>query len=58
MFLTGQLYVALSRCTSMKGLVLKRPVLPKDMKVDRRITRFLRGAVAGDARDGTARSPS
>ena len=49
MFSTGQLYVALSRCTSMKGLVLKRPVLPKDMKVDRRITRFLRGAVAGDA---------
>ena len=49
MFSTGQLYVALSRCTSMKGLVLKRPVLPKDLKVDRRIARFLRGAVASDA---------
>lgn len=45
MFSTGQLYVALSRCTSMAGLVLKRPVLPKDLKVDRRIARFLRGAV-------------
>jgi ATP-dependent DNA helicase PIF1 len=45
MFSTGQLYVALSRCTSMSGLVLKRPVLPKDLKVDRRIARFLRSAV-------------
>jgi ATP-dependent DNA helicase PIF1 len=45
MFSTGQLYVALSRCTSMNGLVLKRPVLPKDLKVDRRIARFLRSAV-------------
>jgi hypothetical protein len=45
MFSTGQLYVALSRATSMKGLVLKRPVLPKDLKTDRRIARFLHGAV-------------
>ncbi len=44
MFSTGQLYVALSRCTSLAGLVLKRPVLPKDLKIDRRITRFLRTA--------------
>ncbi|WP_193044272.1 AAA family ATPase [Mycolicibacterium baixiangningiae] len=48
MFSTGQLYVALSRCTSLAGLVLKRPVLPKDLKIDRRIARFLRGAV-GDS---------
>jgi hypothetical protein len=44
----GQLYVALSRCTSFEGLVLKRPVLPKDLKTDRRIARFLRGTVKGD----------
>jgi ATP-dependent DNA helicase PIF1 len=44
MFSTGQLYVALSRCRSLAGLVLKRPVLPKDMKTDRRIARFLRGS--------------
>ena len=49
MFSTGQLYVALSRCTSLAGLVLKRPVLPKDLKTDRRIARFLRTS-AGDAR--------
>jgi ATP-dependent DNA helicase PIF1 len=48
MFSTGQLYVALSRCTSMSGLVLKRPVLPKDLKVDRRIARFLRSAERDD----------
>lgn len=48
MFSTGQLYVALSRCTSMSGLVLKRPVLPRDLKVDRRIARFLRRAVRDD----------
>ncbi len=37
----GQLYVALSRCTSLDGLVLKRPVLAKDLKADRRVHRFL-----------------
>ena len=37
----GQVYVALSRCTSMEGLVLKRDVLPKDLKTDRRVLRFL-----------------
>jgi ATP-dependent DNA helicase PIF1 len=36
MFSFGQLYVALSRYTSMSGLVLKRPVLPKDQKTDQR----------------------
>jgi ATP-dependent DNA helicase PIF1 len=51
MFSTGQLYVALSRCTSLAGLVLKRPVLPKDLKTDRRIARFLRTSVS----DGGAR---
>lgn len=49
MFSTGQLYVALSRCTSLNGLVLKRPVLPKDLKTDRRIARFLRSSAGGTA---------
>ena len=48
MFSFGQLYVALSRCTSMSGLVLKRPVLPKDLRTDKRVVRFLRQAVADD----------
>ena len=38
---TGQLYVALSRCTSLEGLVLHRDVLMKDVKIDYRIRRFL-----------------
>jgi ATP-dependent DNA helicase PIF1 len=41
-FACGQLYVALSRCTSFAGLVLKRRVQPKDLKTDSRIARFLR----------------
>ncbi len=40
-FATGQTYVALSRCTSFKGITLKRPVSPEDIFVDKRITKFL-----------------
>ena len=40
-FAYGQLYVALSRCTTMDGLVLRKDVEPKDLKVDQRIRRFL-----------------
>ncbi|MFC4127221.1 AAA family ATPase [Nocardia rhizosphaerae] len=40
-FADGQLYVALSRCTSLGGLVLRRPVQPRDLKTDHRIRRFL-----------------
>src|SRR5690625_44641 len=44
----GQLYVALSRCTSLDGLVLKRPVLAKDLRTDRRVHRFLAQATRSD----------
>jgi ATP-dependent DNA helicase PIF1 len=40
-FANGQLYVALSRCTSLEGLVLKREVLPRDLKSDQRVRRYL-----------------
>lgn len=43
-FANGQLYVALSRCTSLSGLVLKRQVLPRDLKTDIRVRRFLNSA--------------
>lgn len=42
-FANGQLYVALSRCTSLEGLVLKRDVLPRDLKTDVLVRRFLEG---------------
>lgn len=50
-FATGQVYVALSRATSMAGLVLRRPVEPRHLRTDRRVTRFLSGSVARTAPD-------
>lgn len=40
-FADGQLYVALSRCTSLPGLVLKSEVKRHHVKVEREVTRFL-----------------
>ncbi|HSB35609.1 MAG TPA: WYL domain-containing protein, partial [Thermoanaerobaculia bacterium] len=40
-FAHGQVYVALSRCTSFDGLVLKTPILKKHIRMDWRIVDFL-----------------
>ncbi|MEM5777273.1 MAG: WYL domain-containing protein, partial [Candidatus Aenigmatarchaeota archaeon] len=40
-FAHGQVYVALSRCTSLNGIILKRPITKQDIIVDWRITKFL-----------------
>ena len=40
-FAAGQLYVALSRCTSLEGISLKKPVSARHVMVDERINGFL-----------------
>ncbi|MBF0619202.1 MAG: AAA family ATPase [Candidatus Omnitrophica bacterium] len=40
-FASGQIYVALSRCTSLEGIVLKRPVFLRDIQMDPRVADFL-----------------
>lgn len=40
-FAHGQVYVALSRCTSLEGLVLTRPLRPSDIRFDPRVNSFM-----------------
>jgi ATP-dependent DNA helicase PIF1 len=40
LFASGQLYVGLSRCTSLEGLVLWQPVWEKHIKVDWKVSKF------------------
>lgn len=53
-FANGQLYVALSRCTNLDGLVLRREVQPRDLKSDIRIRRFLTSRATSAASLGEA----
>lgn len=40
-FMPGQLYVALSRCQTLEGILLKTKIKPSDIKVSERIKSFL-----------------
>ncbi|MEJ0062394.1 MAG: AAA family ATPase [Alphaproteobacteria bacterium] len=40
-FVAGQMYVALSRCTSFEGVSLKTPIRAQDIRTDHRILSFL-----------------
>lgn len=53
-FADGQLYVGLSRCTSLEGLVLTREIAPKDLKVNQRIRRYLQSGGRSTRATGTA----
>jgi hypothetical protein len=47
-FAPGQVYVALSRCTSLKGMILKSQITSSSLHVDERIIRFSESNVSAE----------
>ena len=44
-FAPGQVYVALSRCKSLQGITLARPIDQNEIKCDQRVKRFYEALV-------------
>lgn len=42
-FAPGQMYVALSRCTDLEGLVLKKPIFKRHILLDAQVVQFMKG---------------
>jgi len=48
-FAHGQTYVALSRCRTLEGTVLKRPIRPQDIRLDYKVQQFITNFQYGKA---------
>lgn len=44
-FMPGQVYVALSRCTSLEGLILKKPLYPRHIWSDQEVVTFVNSLI-------------